>query len=387
MENLEDELFELSEDEVSRYARHISLPQVGISGQLKLKQSSVLCIGAGGLGSPLLLYLAAVGVGRIGIIDYDLVEESNLQRQVIHSVDYLGNPKTSSAKERIMKINPYCQVDIYSFPLTNLNALELIDKYQVVCDCTDNFPSRYLINDACIILGKPYIYGSIQAFQGQVTVFNLHPESSPNYRDLLPYPPPLELIPSCADGGVLGVLPGIIGLIQATETIKIIANIGDSLDGRLLVFDALSMRFKELNIVRSFDPKMIVNLIDYEEFCSNRDCDDLIDSSLKCQIISVSNLKQLISNGDQDLVIIDVRETSEYDLFSLPGSISIPAREIHNGSAIENIKKLSQDRQICLYCKTGHRSSLALKKLTEHKIGGLTLEGGVDAWRRNELAF
>ena len=217
---MKDHGIDLNPDELARYARHLTLPEVGISGQKRLKASSVLCIGSGGLGSPLLIYLAAAGVGRIGIVDSDLVENSNLQRQVIHSTKWVGKPKTTSARERILKLNPYCQVNSYETPLTSINALQIIKPFDLVCDCTDNFPSRYLINDACVILGKPNIYGSVSKFEGQVTVFNLT-LNSPNYRDLVPEPPPIDLIPSCEEGGVLGVLPGIIGIIHATEVIKI----------------------------------------------------------------------------------------------------------------------------------------------------------------------
>ena len=225
-------------EEIARYARHISLPEIGFKGQEKLKQSSVACIGTGGLGSPLLIYLAAAGVGRIGIVDFDVVEHSNLQRQIIHSTSSIGLLKTDSAKQHILKINPSCQVDLFNQKITSGNALEILKTYDVICDCSDNFPTRYLINDACLILKKPNIYGSIARFEGQASVFNLK-EDSPNYRDLIPIPPPRELIPSCSEAGVLGVLPGIIGTIQATEVIKIIANIGYPLDGRLLIFLSL----------------------------------------------------------------------------------------------------------------------------------------------------
>ena len=237
----------LSSEEIARYARHISLPEIGIKGQEKLKISSVACIGTGGLGSPLLIYLAAAGVGRIGIVDFDVVEYSNLQRQIIHTTNSIGLLKTDSAKQHILKINPSCRVDLFNQKLTSSNALEILKAYDVICDCSDNFPTRYLINDACLILNKPNIYGSIARFEGQVSVFNLK-EDSPNYRDLIPTPPPQELIPSCSEAGVMGILPGIIGTIQAAEAIKIITNIGYPLNGRILIFNALTMQFKELRL-------------------------------------------------------------------------------------------------------------------------------------------
>ncbi|MFL0737587.1 MAG: molybdopterin-synthase adenylyltransferase MoeB, partial [Prochlorococcus sp.] len=230
---------DLNPDEVARFSRHLILPEVGITGQKRLKKASVLCVGTGGLGSPLLLYMAAAGVGHIGIVDFDVVELSNLQRQVIHGTSWVGQLKTGSARARILEINPNCQVDVYEKALTSDNALEIIQPYDIVCDCTDNFPSRYLVNDACVLLGKPNIYGSIHRFEGQATVFNLDAQS-PNYRDLVPEPPPAGLVPSCVEGGVMGVLPGLIGLIQATEVIKIITGIGTTLSGRLLIVDALA---------------------------------------------------------------------------------------------------------------------------------------------------
>ena len=257
----------LNLDELARYARHISLPEIGITGQKKLKTSSVACIGTGGLGSPLLIYLAAAGIGRIGIVDFDVVEYSNLQRQIIHTTNSIGLLKTDSAKQHILKINPSCQVDLFNQKLTSGNALEILRTYDVICDCSDNFPTRYLINDACIILKKPNIYGSIARFEGQVSVFNLK-EDSPNYRDLIPTPPPQELIPSCSEAGVMGILPGIIGTIQAAEAIKIITNIGFPLNGRILIFNALTMSFKELTLKSSPENRNINKLIDYTSFCA-----------------------------------------------------------------------------------------------------------------------
>ncbi|MFS8887829.1 molybdopterin-synthase adenylyltransferase MoeB, partial [Synechococcus sp. R55.1] len=246
MLNLDTSQVSLSREEMERFSRHLILPEVGLEGQKRLKAGKVLCIGTGGLGSPLLLYLAAAGVGRIGIVDFDVVDVSNLQRQVIHGTSWVGKPKVESAKNRILEINPHCQVDVYNTALKAHNALELFANYDVIVDGTDNFPTRYLVNDACVLTGKPNVYGSIFRFEGQATVFNY--EDGPNYRDLYPEPPPPGLVPSCAEGGVLGILPGIIGVIQATETVKILLGVGTTLSGRLLLYDALNMSFRELKL-------------------------------------------------------------------------------------------------------------------------------------------
>ena len=279
----------LNSEEIARYARHISLPEIGIKGQEKLKRSSVACIGTGRLGSPLLIYLAAAGIGRIGIVDFDVVEYSNLQRQIIHTTNSIGLLKTDSAKRHILKINPSCRVDLFNQKLTSSNALEILRTYDVICDCSDNFPTRYLINDACLILNKPNIYGSIARFEGQVSVFNLK-KDSPNYRDLIPTPPPQELIPSCSEAGVMGILPGIIGTIQAAEAIKIITNIGSPLNGRILIFNALKMSFKELTLRSNPENKKINELIDYEIFCSK-----IKDENKAIIIFTIKGLVILIS--------------------------------------------------------------------------------------------
>ena len=261
--NLED--IELSREEYERFSRHLILPEVGLDGQKRLKAASVLCVGTGGLGSPLLLYLAAAGIGRIGIVDFDVVDRSNLQRQIIHSTSWVGKPKIESAKNRIHEINPFCQVDLYNTHLSSSNALDILKDYDVVVDGTDNFPTRYLVNDACVLLNKPNVYGSIFRFEGQATVFNY--QDGPNYRDLYPEPPPPGMVPSCAEGGVLGVLCGIIGTIQATETVKIILGKGDTLSGRLLLYNALDMTFKQLKLRPNPVRPVIEELIDYEQFC------------------------------------------------------------------------------------------------------------------------
>ncbi len=366
---------DLTPEEMARFARHLSLPEVGMAGQKRLKAAAVLCVGSGGLGSPLLLYLAAAGVGRIGIVDFDLVDVSNLQRQVIHGTSWVGQPKTSSARSRILEINPYCQVDVFETALTSDNALEIIRPYDLVCDGTDNFPSRYLVNDACVILGKPNVYGSIHRFEGQASVFNLNSDS-PNYRDLVPEPPPPGLVPSCAEGGVMGVLPGLIGLIQATEAIKIITGIGSPLDGRLLLVDALSMSFKELRLRQSQERVEIDHLIDYQDFCGmNRVANDP-----PLESISVQDLKKLIEEKAGELLLLDVRNPYEYEIGSIAGAELIPLSDIENKEAIDRIRELMIGRRLFVYCKAGARSQKALLELKRHGIEGVNVVGGMDAW-------
>ena len=366
----------LSADERGRYARHLILPEVGVEGQKRLKAASVLCIGTGGLGSPLLLYLAAAGVGRIGIVDGDRVELSNLQRQVIHSCEWLGRSKARSAASRIQDLNPHCEVDVHERMLTSDNALNLIRAYDLVCDGTDNFPSRYLINDACVLLGKPLIYGSVQRFDGQVTVFNRTP-TSPNYRDLLPEPPPAGAIPSCSEAGVMGVMPGLIGLMQATETIKLITGIGTPLDGRLLVVDALTMRFRELTLRVDPERPPIRSLVDYSQFCQPESI--TVESPL-IPSISVIELKTLLDEGAEDLVLLDVRSPSEADVAVIGGSILIPLAAIESGEALEQVRQLTEGRRLFVHCKLGGRSLRALQALAGHGIQGTNVEGGIDAW-------
>ena len=366
----------LSADERGRYARHLILPEVGVEGQKRLKAASVLCIGSGGLGSPLLLYLAAAGVGRIGIVDGDRVELSNLQRQVIHSCEWLGRSKARSAASRIQDLNPHCEVDVHERMLTRNNALNLIGAYDLVCDGTDNFPSRYLINDACVLLGKPLIYGSVQRFDGQVTVFNRTP-TSPNYRDLLPEPPPAGAVPSCSEAGVMGVMPGLIGLMQATETIKLITGIGTPLDGRLLVVDALTMRFRELTLRVDPERQPIRSLVDYGQFCQPESI--TVESPL-IPSISVIELKTLLDEGAEDLVLLDVRSPSEADVAAIGGSTLVPLAAIESGEALEQVRQLTQGRRLFVHCKLGGRSLRALQALAGHGIQGTNVEGGIDAW-------
>ena len=377
MNNMNLETVSLSKNELSRYARHLSLSEIGLNGQKKLKSSSVLCIGCGGLGSPLLLYLAAAGIGKLGIADNDFVEDSNLQRQIIHGVSRIGNLKSHSAKIQIKEINPYCEVETFPQSIKSTNALELIKDFDLVCDCTDNFPSRYLINDACVILKKPLVYGSVDRFIGQASVFNLN-KNSPNYRDLLPEPPDIKMIPSCEESGVLGVIPGVIGLIQATESIKIITGVGDVLDGKLLIFDAKGMNFKKLTLNKNNDTKKIKSLIDYDQFCArnkNRD-----NNEFKPDIISPEALILKEKNNPEDTIIIDVRTKEEAQISSIRNSILIPLIDIEREEAINRIKEISQGKSLYIYCKSGKRSIKALRKLHEFGIEGINIEGGIEAW-------
>lgn len=373
---------QLSRDEYERYSRHLILPEVGLDGQKRLKAASVLCIGTGGLGSPLLLYLAAAGIGRIGIVDFDVVDSSNLQRQVIHGTSWVGKPKIASAKNRILEINPHCQVDLYETRLSSENALEIARPYDVVVDGTDNFPTRYLVNDACVLLGKPNVYGSIFRFEGQATVFNY--EDGPNYRDLYPEPPPPGLVPSCAEGGVLGILPGVIGTIQATETVKIILGAGKTLSGRLLLYDALNMSFRELKLRPNPVRPVIDKLIDYEEFCGIPQA-LAAEEKQKAEVkeIQVTELKQLLDNGTNGYVLIDVRNPNEYEIGRIPGAVLVPLPDIENGDGVAKVKDLLNGHQLIVHCKSGMRSAKALGILKERAgIDGINVKGGIIAWSR-----
>ena len=373
---------DLSSEEISRYARHISLPEIGVQGQIKLKTSSIACIGTGGLGSPLLIYLAAAGIGRIGIVDFDVVEYSNLQRQIIHTTNSIGLLKTHSAKEQILKINPSCQIDLFNQKLTSHNALEILQPYDVICDCSDNFPTRYLINDACLILKKPNIYGSIARFEGQASVFNLN-EESPNYRDLIPTPPPRELIPSCSEAGVMGILPGIIGTIQAAEAIKIITNIGNPLNGRLLIFNALKMSFKELKLTSTLENRNIKELIDYDAFCSEVKVKNEFDLDIKS--ISVKKLKLLLSQSSKEILLIDVRNPIEQNESTISDSKLIPLSSIESGDAINQLKMFAAQKSLYIFCKSGKRSLRAIKHLKKFGINGINIEGGIEAWNKEKI--
>ncbi|MEH2354751.1 MULTISPECIES: molybdopterin-synthase adenylyltransferase MoeB [unclassified Nostoc] len=372
---------QLTKDDYERYSRHLILPEVGLEGQKRLKAASVMCIGTGGLGSPLLLYLAAAGVGRIGIVDFDVVDTSNLQRQVIHGTSWVGKPKIESAKNRIHEINPYCQVDLYETRLTSENALELIQPYDIVVDGTDNFPTRYLVNDACVLLNKPNVYGSILRFEGQASVFNY--EGGPNYRDLFPEPPPPGMVPSCAEGGVLGILPGIIGLIQATETVKIILGQGNTLSGRLLLYNALDMKFRELKLRPNPIRPVIEKLIDYEEFCGIPQAKaEEAKQQLESLEMTVKDLKELLDSGAKDFVLLDVRNPHEYDIAKIPGSVLVPLPDIENGNGVAKVKEILNGHRLIAHCKMGGRSAKALAILKEAGIVGTNVKGGITAWSR-----
>ncbi len=367
----------LSKEEYERYSRHIILPEVGLEGQKKLKAAKVLCIGTGGLGSPLLLYLAAAGVGRIGIVDFDVVDASNLHRQIIHGTSWVGKPKIQSAKQRILEINPNCQVDLYETRLTAANALDIFAPYDIVVDGTDNFPTRYLVNDACVLTGKPNVYGSIFRFEGQATVFNY--QDGPNYRDLYPDPPPPGLVPSCAEGGVLGVLCGVIGTIQATETIKIILGQGTTLSGRLLLYDALQMKFRELKLRPNPVRPVIDRLIDYEQFCGIPQA-KAVETDSPIPEITVQELKEIIDRNAGEYVIVDVRNPNEYEIAAIPGSVLVPLPEIEQGNGVEKIRSLLNGHKLIVHCKMGGRSAKALSILQKAGIEGVNVKGGINAW-------
>jgi adenylyltransferase/sulfurtransferase len=367
-----EDLPELSAQERARYARHLILHEIGLRGQQKLKASSVACVGAGGLGSPVLLYLAAAGVGRIGLFDFDVVEESNLQRQILFGASDEGRLKVDAARARLEDLNPLIQVDSFPVRLTSENALEALAPYDVVVDGTDNFPTRYLVNDACVLLGKPYIYGSIYKFEGQVSVFNYR--GGPNYRDLYPQPPPPGLVPSCAEGGVLGVLPGVIGCIQANETLKVLLGLGDTLSGRLLLYDALQMSFRELKC--GVDPARppIEKLIDYAEFCAGPGSSR--QPSVSFASLSAQEVSDRLREGWAPFVL-DVRTPQEAQIVSFPFvDHLVPHTEVATA-----LDALPRDRDILVHCKKGVRSRSACEVLAAAGVDRLfNLEGGITAW-------
>lgn len=372
----EDELPELTHEEIARYSRHLILDEIGMIGQRKLKNAAVLCVGTGGLGSPLLLYLASAGVGRIGIVDFDVVDHSKLHRQVIHGTSKVGMSKVQSAAERLRDINPNVQLDLFEEPLNADNALEILAPYDVVVDGTDNFPTRYLVNDACVLLGKPNVYGSIFKFEGQASVFNY--QGGPNYRDLYPEPPPPGLVPSCAEGGVLGILPGIIGVIQATETVKIILGQGTTLSGRLLLYDALNLKFREMKLRVDPNAKPITELVDYQQFCGIPAIADDAVSATEEPFINVapSELAQRREGGWEPFVI-DVRKPHEADIANLD---FVDLLQPHD--QIEAIvDQIPRDRDVVVYCKKGGRSAKAARALAEQGFTQLfNLDGGINAW-------
>ncbi|MCW3124696.1 MAG: UBA/THIF-type binding protein [Bacteroidetes bacterium] len=361
-----------SKEELARYNRHIIIPQFGLAAQQKLKAAKVLVVGSGGLGSPVLLYLAAAGVGTIGIVDFDVVDDSNLQRQVLFGVTEVGKSKVEAAKKRLEDLNPFINIITYNTQLTSQNALEIISQYDVVADGTDNFPTRYLINDASVIAGKPNVYASIFQFEGQVSVFNYtdaNGVTGPHYRDLYPTPPPPGLVPNCAEGGVLGVLPGIIGSLQANEVIKVITGIGETLSGRFFVFDALTFESRTLKIKKRENTPAINTLIDYEQFCGVKAVEK------KIKEISVGEFLEWQESGE-DIQVIDVREPGEYEQVNI-GALLIPL-----GTVSERSNEVSRDKKVVVHCKLGGRSAKAIREL-EEKFGFenlYNLKGGITAY-------
>jgi adenylyltransferase/sulfurtransferase len=367
----------LSNEEVARYSRHLIMPEVGMTGQRKLKAASILMIGTGGLGAPLGMYLAAAGVGRLGLVDFDVVDASNLQRQIIHGTKDVGRPKIASARDRIQDINPHVEIETHETRLTSENALRLFVNYDVIVDGTDNFPTRYLVNDACVLTGKPNVYGSIFRFEGQASVF--WAERGPCYRCLYPEPPPPGLVPSCAEGGVLGVLPGIIGAIQANEAIKIILGAPDIMVNRLLLFDAWRLRFRELKLRKNPDCPVcgpnptIKELIDYEQFCG---ITPQTETRTTMEEITATQLKQRLDKGD-DIQIIDVREPHEYEIGQIPNSRLIPL-----GQVLNRMNEIDAERETVVHCKMGGRSAKAIDALQRAGFPGrlINLKGGILAW-------
>jgi adenylyltransferase/sulfurtransferase len=378
-ETVSAELPQLTTDELSRYSRHLILPEVGEEGQRKLKAARVLCVGTGGLGSPLALYLAAAGIGTLGLVDFDVVDASNLQRQIIHSTADIGRKKLDSAAEKLNALNPALNVIKHDTMLSSANALDILKDYDVVADGTDNFPTRYLVNDACVLLGKPNAYGSIFRFEGQASVFAT--KDGPCYRCLYPEPPPPGLVPSCAEGGVLGILPGLVGVIQATETIKLILGKGSTLVGRLLLVDALNMRFRELKLRKNPDCPVcgdhptLTKLIDYEQFCGIQPATNE-EKEVKNGIpqLSVTDLKQRIDAGE-DLFILDVREPFEYQIANIGGKL------IPQGEVPQRLNEIDRDREIIVHCKSGGRSQRIAEYLKQKGYPQVVnVAGGILAW-------
>jgi molybdopterin/thiamine biosynthesis adenylyltransferase/rhodanese-related sulfurtransferase len=370
---------QLSPQEAARYSRHLIMPEVGMEGQKRLKAASVLLIGAGGLGSPLGLYLAAAGVGRIGLVDFDAVDFSNLQRQILHGTADVGRSKLQSAKDRIQAINPEVRLDLHETHLTSANALSLLEPYDLVIDGTDNFPTRYLVNDACVLLGKPNVYGSIFRFDGQASVF--YPGRGPCYRCLYPEPPPPGEVPSCAEGGVLGILPGLIGCIQATEAVKLLLGQGSPLIGRLLLYDALQMTFREFRVRRNprcpvcGDHPTVTKLIDYEQFCGTRGQETPPPVAATSHDISVEELKQRLDRGE-NLFVLDVRNPEEIAICRLAASTVIPLPQLP-----QRFGELDREREIVVHCKSGMRSQKAIQFLRQQGFTRLkNLTGGILAW-------
>ena len=365
----------LTIDEVRRYSRHLIIPEVAMTGQKRLKNAKVLCVGAGGLGSPALMYLAAAGVGTLGIVDFDTVDESNLQRQIIHGQSDIGRSKATSARDSVREINPLVNVIVHETRLDNDNVMDIFAGYDLILDGTDNFATRYLVNDAAVLLHKPYVWGSIYRFDGQVSVF--WDDYGPNYRDLYPVPPPPGMVPSCAEGGVLGVLCACIGSAMVNEAIKLITGIGTTLVGRLLVFDALEMEWTEIKIRKDPNTAPVTELIDYESFCGV--VSDEAQAAAAGSTILATDLKELI-DAEKPIFLVDVREPAEWEIVRIPGATLIPKDEILRGEALAS---LPQDRQIVMYCKTGVRSAETLAAVKNAGFAdAVHVQGGVTAWVR-----
>ena len=377
----------LSKEEIQRYSRHLILPEVTLEGQKKLKASSVLCIGTGGLGAPVTMYLAAAGVGRIGLVDFDVVDYSNLQRQVLFNTDDVGVPKTQAARARLEALNPNVRIDTHEVRFSSENAIEIVEPYDIVVDGTDNFPTRYCTNDACVMLDKPNVYGSIFRFEGQATVFDPRPDGDgrrrgPCYRCLYPEPPPPGMVPSCAEGGVLGILPGVVGCIQATEAIKLMLETGESLVGRLIRYDALAMQFKQFKLHRDTDCPVcgdspsITELIDYQQFCGIRgeESDTVIREDGQVPEITVVQLKEML-DADDEFELIDVREPHEHEICNLPEAELIPL-----GTVAQRMGELDQTRKYVVHCKLGGRSAQAVELMRHAGLNAINVAGGITAW-------
>ena len=368
----------LTTDEKERYQKHLTLGEIGYEGQLSLKNSSVLCIGAGGLGSSVLLYLAAAGIGKIGIVDNDYVEKSNLQRQIIHETNTIGSLKIDSAQERIKKFNPNSELLTFAERINPKNALEIIQKFDIICDCSDNFGTRYLINDACLILNKPLVFGSVQGFEGQVSVFNLN-KTSPNLRDLLPESPSKNTVPSCAEYGVVGVSTGLIGIIQVNEIIKIILKKGEVLDGKIMVFDLLNMNTKKLKLKSDQVNKKIKNLSKFMDYYTDDECST---KNRKINRINAYDFNSLYKIKPDKILLIDVRENEEFSASAIEGSISLPLSHLNQNPDLEFIQKESLIKEVFTICNTGKRSEKASKILSKFKIQSRSIEGGIEKVKR-----
>ena len=364
----------LNADEQERYQKHLTLKEIGNEGQLKLKKSSVLCIGAGGLGSSVLIYLAAAGIGKIGIVDNDRVEKSNLQRQIVHETNDIGNLKIDSAQKRIKRLNPNIKLFTFNKRITAENVLEIIQEFDIICDCSDNFGTRYLMNDACVILNKPLVFGSVQGFEGQVSVFNLN-KNSPNLRDLLPESPSKNGIPSCAEYGVVGVSTGLIGILQVNEIIKIILKKGQTLNGQILIFDLLNINMKKFHLKSDPVNKKIKNLSEFKDYYDDDECSE---KNVAIKKINASEFNSLYKKKPNKILLIDVRENKEFINSAIEGSVSIPLSQLNQESDLKFIQKESLIKDVFTICQTGKRSEKASKILSKYKIQSKSIEGGIE---------